>query len=167
MKTRKWWIFAAVGILALLAASAFWFVQALQSVRSYDSFTLEDGTVFRYFEYAADDPSVEMGGVAIRTASRERLIAAFGAADPEISGAEDAVSTAEQAARLGAAAMGKHLENWTYDGHMGVMRNEAADVWVVHGQLRDQSSSGRIGVAVMDAASGKVIAMGSVESDAD
>lgn len=111
------------------------------------------GSRYSFFQHA-DDWTLK--GVPASTASRKQLTAVLEPCNISISDCGE-ISSALAAAYYGANALQQRTPNWTAADSIGVVYNEKAEVWIVHGQFQDRSDPGEAWAVVLDAASGQVL----------
>lgn len=68
-------------------------------------------------------------------------------------------SSAQEAAQIGASILDETYADWSEAGTVCVFRNDAANAWIVHGQMTDRYSTAGCGVIAIEAATGEILYM--------
>ena len=153
-KWIKWGLCFIMGALLLgltcLIGIMHWANQQVATV------TLDNGQVYTYHEYGADT-SYRIGDVNVYSATLQQILDVLGS-DDAIPSAAGEIVDAKQAAYVGATALNQVFSVWTWNNQTAVCFNETANVWIAHGMLEDRLSDDKLGVVVLDAFTGEVLA---------
>lgn len=116
---------------------------------------LNNGKIFTYFQH--ESPSNwQLKDIKAETATLDQIM--FRLEPYEASDTTDReIRTAKEAAYCGATALNRHFSHWTEVDMVGVLYNPLADLWFVHGMLKDRNDPGEARLVVLDAATGKVL----------
>jgi len=68
-----------------------------------------------------------------------------------------APANAKEAAQTGASILDTEYDNWSESKSVLVHFNKEANAWIVHGQLPDRYSAGKVGVIAIEAETGEVL----------
>lgn len=126
---------------------------------------LNNGKIFTYFQH--ESPSNwQLKDIKAETATLDQIM--FRLEPYEASDTTDReIRTAKEAAYYGATALNRHFSHWTEVDMVGVLYNPLADLWFVHGMLKDRNDPGEARLVVLDAATGKVLGFTELIPSAD
>lgn len=113
------------------------------------------GECYSFLEHFPSD-TWELNGVSAKTASRKQITAKLEPCELSTPDYGEIIS-ARAAAYYGASALQQRTSNWTSSDSMGVVYNETADVWIVHGQFKDRNEPGQAWAVVLDAPTGQIL----------
>lgn len=126
-----------------------------KSVAPSSAIVLNNGKSYIYFEYPSEH-QCWVNGIDFMNDSISQIRSVLDT-DVHPTFVSGTVSSAEQAAYFGASALDEVFEEWTEVNEVGVCHNRIANVWVIHGLLKDRYSHTDIGIVVLDAVTGDVI----------
>jgi len=148
MKSRfSLMIVISLGILILSACS-----------NSANTLQAANGKEYTYSQVAPDDGSFWLGGINLYTATSDEL--------KSISEYDNSTNTSIDLSKIttiaatGANILSTIFHDWTETGSIVICKNQNADAWIIHGQLKDRySAMDGVGIVAIDNASESVIAI--------
>lgn len=120
--------------------------------RAEGEIRLRNGERYTFFQ----NDKFMLNGIPAKTASYNGIIGQLEPCEQSIPDYGE-IGAAIAAAYYGADALQKRTVNWTSGPGIGVVYNETADVWIVHGQFKDREDPGEAWAVALKGDTGKVL----------
>ena len=122
-----------------------------------------DGKSYHYFMHSPQD-GFNFKGIEAHTASLEQIMIRL---DTENINIPDygSIYSARAAAYYGATALAQWTPHWNSSDRIGIVYNETAGYWLVHGLFQDRNDPGEAWAVVLDAETGKVLGFSELDGD--
>ena len=120
-----------------------------------------NGESYHYFVHSPQD-GYDFLGAQAHTASFEQITNRLDTDHIQIPDC-GAISSARAAAYYGAIALQWRTPNWNSSDMIGLVYNETANLWLVHGLFQDRNDPGEAWTVALDAETGKVLGFAPVQ----
>ena len=149
---KRFALFLSIILIALLSCSCMMRNNTSKTVKITSDF----GNSYTFIEIEANSGSAYWEDLNVYKADADEL------REVSVTGSNRQVTIpggAQEAAQIGASILDETYENWSEAGTVCVFRNDTANAWIVHGQMKDRNSTTGCGVVAIKADTGEILYM--------